>query len=393
MKHLKTVFRTILLLFAVILTSSEAEAYEAFSTEYLDSVEVSLLTCQPHDEVYSLYGHTALRWHDLHEDDTDLAFNWGVFNFNAPHFVARFVFGLTDYELGAIPYPRFLLEYRHFGSMVTEQVIDLTSAEKQQLYVALNENLRPENQVYRYNYFYNNCTTKARDIIEGCISGKIKHAERQDNTPRYRDMIHSMTKNNPWSRFGNDLLLGIKADRTTTQREQEFLPLNLLYDFDHAQIYSNGTYRPLVKERRTAVPAGVQVRQQGFPLSPLAVGIVLLALTLLLAFLQHHNHQVFRLWTALLMLCCGTIGTVLFLMIFSQHPTVSINLQLLFFNPIHLVFLWPVFRGRTGHYWPVCLVLGAGFFLGGLWQHYASGLPLLALCLLCQCYVHKQNSR
>ena len=354
----------------------------------MDSVEVSLLTCQPHDEVYSLYGHTALRWHDLHEKGADLAFNWGVFNFQAPHFVARFVFGLTDYELGAIPYPRFLLEYRHFGSMVTEQVIDLTSAEKQQLYVALNENLRPENQVYRYNYFYNNCTTKARDIIEGCISGKIEYAERQDYTPSYRDMIHSMTKNNPWSRFGNDLLLGIKADRTTTQREQEFLPLNLLYDFDHAQIYENGTYRPLVKERRIGVPAGVQMVTDGFPLSPLACAAIILAIGIVIFVTEWRKKCVFKAWDVLLMVATGTIGIVLTLMLFSQHPTVSLNLQIILFNPLPWFFLWPVIRGRKTRYWAITAILAVIFLIGSLFQHYAEGIHVLALCLLMQCYAN-----
>ena len=260
----------------------------------MDSVEISLLTCQPHDEVYSLYGHTAIRYHDMHKKGgVDAAFNYGVFNFNAPHFVARFVFGLTDYELGAFPYHLFQSEYRHFGSMVTEQVLNLTAQEKWQLRQALSENLRPENRIYRYNYFYNNCTTKARDIIEQCINGKVEYAGHEDYTPTYRDMVHEMTQRNPWARWGNDLLLGIKADQPTTQRQQEFLPHNLLYDFDRAQIYANGNYRPLVKERRIAVPAGVQMHEPGFPLSPLQCFIALLAVGLVLFIIQWRMHRIF----------------------------------------------------------------------------------------------------
>ena len=144
--------------------------------------------------------------------------------------------------------------------------------------MALVENLRPTNKVYRYNYFYNNCTTKARDIIEQHIRGKVQYTGREDYTPTYREMVHHMTRNHPWSRFGNDLLLGIQADSKTTMRQQEFLPDNLLYDFDHAQIYENGEYRPLVKERRIAVPAGVQMIHNGFPLTPLQIGEILLAI-------------------------------------------------------------------------------------------------------------------
>lgn len=354
----------------------------------MDSVEISLLTCQPHDEVYSLYGHTAIRLQDHRKKGFDYAFNYGVFNFKAPFFVARFVFGLTDYELGAYPYSLFLQEYQHFGSMVTEQVLNLTPEEKARLYAALMENIRPENSVYRYNYFYNNCTTKARDIIEQCISGKIEYAERKDYTPTYRDMVHEMTRNNPWASWGNDLLLGIKADQATDQRQQEFLPSHLMYDFDHAQIYENGTYRPLVKERRLALPAGVQLVQQGFPLTPLQCFMALLALGVILFVAEWKKQKAFLLWDVLLMTASGIIGLMLFLMLFSQHPTVSLNLQIILFNPIHWLCLWSVIKGRGRRYWQVTAVLAVLFLAGGLLQSYAEGLWCLALCLLLQCIIH-----
>ena len=354
----------------------------------MDSVEISLLTCQPHDEVYSLYGHTAIRYHELTRGGIDAAFNYGVFNYDAPFFILRFVFGLTDYELGAYPTPLFQKEYRHFGSMVTEQVLNLTNEEKLQLRMALVDNLKPANSVYRYNYFYNNCTTKARDIIERHISGELKYAGREDYTPTYREMVHHMTRNHPWSRFGNDLLLGIQADSKTNMRQQEFLPDNLLYDFDHAQIYSNGQYRPLVKERRIAVPAGVQMIHNGFPLTPRQCGFILLAIGLVLVLIQWRMNKVFVLWEGLLLLVSGIIGIVLFLMLFSQHPTVRLNLQILFFNPIHLAFLWPVLKGRPTRYWIICAAMGILFFIGSLFQSYAEGLWTLASCLLLQSIPH-----
>ena len=388
MKHIKIIFRTFLLLSAVVLTTQKAFANKAYRIEFFDSVEVSLLTCQPHDEVYSLYGHTALRWHDLRPGGFDLAFNYGVFDFKKPHFVARFVFGLTDYELGAYPYKYFLEEYRRFGSMVTEQVLNLTAEEKLILHEALAMNLRPENKIYRYNFFYSNCTTKARDIIENCINGKIEYAEREDYTPSYREMVHSMTRNNPWARYGNDLLLGIKADFKTDLRQQEFLPGNLLYDFDHAQIYSEGTYRPLIKERRIAVPAGVQIVQEGFPLTPLSCAAVLLAIGLVIFFFEWRKKRVFIVWDVLLMLAVGTFGIVLTLMLFSQHPTVSLNLQIILLNPLPLLFLWPVIRRRQTRYWAISAILAVLFLIGSFFQSYAEGIHVLALCLLMQCYAN-----
>ena len=388
MKHLKIIFNALkgVLLTLILVSSAPVAAQEDIPP--MDSVEFSLLTCPPHDEVYSLYGHTAIRYHELRPGGLDWAFNYGVFDFKKPHFVARFVFGLTDYELGAYPYKYFVKEYRRFGSMVTEQVLNLTDEEKMALHDALAINLRPENKIYRYNYFYNNCTTKARDIIESCINGKVEYAGREDYTPSYRNMVHSMTRNNPWSRFGNDLLLGIKADWKTDLRQQEFLPGNLLYDFDHAQIYSNGSYRPLIKERRIAVPAGVQIIESGFPLTPLACAAILLAVGIVIFFFEWRKKRAFVLWDVLLMITTGTIGIVLTLMLFSQHPTVSLNLQIILCNPLPWLFLWPVIRGRETRYWKITAILAVLFLIGSFFQCYAEGIHVLALCLLMQCYAN-----
>ena len=373
---------------------AQESTIDSISADPMDSVEISLLTCQPHDEVYSLYGHTAIRFHDMRKGTAiDAAFNYGVFDFKKPFFALRFVFGLTDYELGAYPYNLFLGEYRHFGSMVTEQVLNLTSEEKARLREALGENLKPENSVYRYNYFYNNCTTKARDIIEQCISGKVEYAEREGYTPTYREMVHEMTRNNPWAQFGNDVLLGIKADMKTNLRQQEFLPYNLMYDFDHAQIYENGQYRPLVKERRTAVPGGVQIRKNGFPLSPLVCAIIVLAIGLAIFFIEWKKRCTFIVWEVLLMVTTGIFGIILTLMLFSQHPTVSLNLQFILLNPLPWFFLWPVIRAKKTSYWHITAVLCILFLIGSLFQSYAEGIWSLALCLLLQCVLHTNRVR
>jgi hypothetical protein len=354
--------------------------------EKYDSIEVSLLTCSPHEEIYSLYGHTALRWHDLHQSGpsagNDIAFNWGIFNFNKPYFVLRFVFGLTDYELGIMPFQYFCTYYEKWGSSVTEQVLNLSNEEKMKLEAALQENLQPENRIYRYNYFYDNCSTRPRNIIEECINGKVEYAHREDYTPSYREMVGVCTRNHPWGTFGNDILLGIKADFKTDMRQQEFLPDNLLYDFDRAQIYADGTYRPLVKERRMVVLPGVQIIEKDFPLTPTECAVILLIVALLLRGLEWKLKKVFVWWDVLLMLAQGLAGCVLFAMIFSQHPTTSLNLQILLLNPLPLFFIPSMIRGKKTKWQNLLLVLVVLFFIGSLFQHYAEGMLILALSLL-----------
>lgn len=354
--------------------------------EKYDSIEVSLLTCSPHEEIYSLYGHTALRWHDLHQSGpsagNDIAFNWGIFNFNKPYFVLRFVFGLTDYELGIMPFQYFCTYYEKWGSSVTEQVLNLSNEEKMKLEAALQKNLQPENRIYRYNYFYDNCSTRPRNIIEECINGKVEYAHREDYTPSYREMVGVCTRNHPWGTFGNDILLGIKADFKTDMRQQEFLPDNLLYDFDRAQIYADGTYRPLVKERRMVVLPGVQIIEKDFPLTPTECAVILLIVALLLRGLEWKLKKVFVWWDVLLMLAQGLAGCVLFAMIFSQHPTTSLNLQILLLNPLPLFFIPSIIRGKKTKWQNLLLVLVVLFFIGSLFQHYAEGMLFLALSLL-----------
>ena len=354
--------------------------------EKYDSIEVSLLTCSPHEEIYSLYGHTALRWHDLHQSGpsagNDIAFNWGIFNFNKPYFVLRFVFGLTDYELGIMPFQYFCTYYEKWGSRVTEQVLNLSNEEKMKLEAALQENLQPENRIYRYNYFYDNCSTRPRNIIEECINGKVEYAQREDYTPSYREMVGVCTRNHPWGTFGNDILLGIKADFKTDMRQQEFLPDNLLYDFDRAQIYADGTYRPLVKERRMVVLPGVQIIENDFPFTPTECAVILLLVALLLRGLEWKLKKVFVWWDVLLMLAQGLAGCVLFAMIFSQHPTTSLNLQILLLNPLPLFFIPSIIRGKKTKWQNLLLVLVVLFFIGSLFQHYAEGMLILALSLL-----------
>ena len=386
MKHLKKDFCTFLGIISMILPL-KAVAQDSLQTHTMDSVEISLLTCSPHEEIYSLYGHTALRWHDLRSNE-DLAFNWGIFNFKKPYFVLRFVFGLTDYELGTIPMKYFLQEYRSVGSSVTEQVLNLTAEEKHRIYEALIRNLQPENRIYRYNYFYDNCSTRPRDIIEQSINGEIKFAEHEDFTSSYRDMVRICTRNHPWATFGNDMLLGVKADLATDRQQQEFLPEHLLYDFDHAQIYVNGEYRPLVKERRIMVPAGIQVIEPDFWFSPMECACALLILSIVILIFEWRRKKTFRLWDSLLMVAQGLVGLLLFVMLFSQHPTTSTNLQLLLFNPLPFFFLPAIVRKQSTRWWILLSVMFILFMIGSLFQNYAEGMIIVALCLLIRSAIH-----
>ena len=180
MKRFKYIFRAFLAVLLINLTTlANAQDFQGNrpqensernymsspeSHAWLDSVDISLLTCGPGQEVWSYYGHTALRIED-HVHGTDLAVNWGMFSFKQAFFILRFVFGMTDYQIGIFPMEHFIAEYSSEGRWVRQQRLALTREEKIKILSAIDENNKEENRTYRYNFFFDNCTTRARDMI------------------------------------------------------------------------------------------------------------------------------------------------------------------------------------------------------------------------------------
>lgn len=364
-----------------------------------DSIRVSLLTCSPHDEIYSLYGHTAIRYEDK-ASKTDIVVNYGMFSFKKPFFVARFVLGLTDYEMGIQDFNDFCYEYQYFGSQVTQQEINLTPEEKGQLLKALQDNYANA-RVYRYNYFYNNCTTKARDIILKSINGKIEYKNGIDRSVSFRDLIHGCNANYSWASFGNDLLLGFKADMQTTREEQQFLPDNLMRDFDQAKIVSaDGSARPLVKNTEIIVKGNDHAIAGKTKVTPQFVFITLLLLIAAIVVAEFKTKKRF-LWVDIsLLLSSGLAGLILFVMLFSEHPTTSTNLQIFILCPLNLYWAIYIIKNKRNERklrkaWTFLSIMLCIGLSGRLIQVYAEGMPLLALSLLlkncCNLYATRKN--
>ncbi|WP_315536116.1 DUF4105 domain-containing protein [Prevotella koreensis] len=346
-----------------------------------DSLEISLLTCSPRQKVYSLYGHTAIRLRDV-RTGLDVAVNYGVFSFDKPLFIPRFVLGITDYEIGVIPFKYFIAEYREAGSSITQQVLNLTSDEKMLIFDAIETNMLPENKYYRYNFFYDNCTTRARDILTRNINGGVTYMPHEGGT--YRDIIHQKNEQHPWARFGNDLLLGIGADMVTTQEQRQFLPENLMRDFDKAT--RNDNHTPLTDTTMVILEGGTQIIESEFPFTPTQCALFLLITTIIITTIEIIKKKNLRYFDAFLMLFTSIIGTLLFLMIFSQHPTVRVNLQILLLNPLPLFFIRRMLKRQKNNtkdwqyiIWTMMICL---FFVGGFFQSYAEGMYILALSLL-----------
>lgn len=314
-----------------------------------DSIRFSLLTCAPGNEIYELFGHTALRYQNFTRG-ADVVFNYGMFSFNTPHFVYRFVKGETDYQLGIAPYRYFEAEYALRGSSVYEQELNLTPQEKQTLLYLLEENYRPANRTYRYNYFYDNCTTRARDQIEKAVQGKVVYpAGEKEKT--FRSIVHEYTANSPWDELGIDFCLGAEADLPIGNRLQMFAPFYMRCFASQAYIVNeDGTRRPLVVKETKIVDVVPESAGPAFPLTPMTCACLFLALNVWIAWWQWRRRKIYWGWDMVLYGAQGLAGCVVaFLFFVSVHPTVGSNWLLALFNPIPLLCLPAMVYGAVKH--------------------------------------------
>ena len=350
-----------------------------------DNIEISLLTCGPRDNVYSLYGHTAIRYRDK-LNNIDIVINYGMFSFDKPYFVPRFVLGLTDYEMGIEDFNGFISHYEPSGCGVRQQVLNLTAEEKSKIGIALEENYRKENRTYRYNYFYKNCTTEARDIILNNISGTVNYNNACDSSISFRRIMHDCTENHRWARFGNDLLLGFKADAHTTRDMQQFLPANLMNDFSNASIRDGKGTRMLVKEEFWLLTPVEKQKDNGSPLTPMTLLTAVAAIVIAATVAEMRGTRNFWILDLVMHLMCGACGLVLGIMIFSKHPTVNVNFQILMLNPLLLVFAWHTIKhlrkGMADKWLMAWTAMIYIMVIESFWQTYAEGMLVLALSLL-----------
>ena len=306
-----------------------------------DEARFSLITCSPGDEAYSLFGHTALRYVD-EESGVDKVYNYGYFSFDTPNFVWRFILGQTDYLVASVPFEYFIPEYVERGSMVVEQVLNLTPSQVRSLYRLLEENCRLRNRVYRYNYFYANCTTKARDkFLESLGNGcSIVYMQPEVPLPTFREALRSMTASHPWYSFGIDLLMGSDVDSPATSEQLQFIPANLMDDLGNACIAdAEGGNVPAVKEINILARENKPVAPRN-NLTPFNASLLLLLFTFIVMLCELRSKRTFWGYDLVLMTVQGLGGCLLlFMALCSEHPAVDANFVMLLINPLALILM------------------------------------------------------
>ena len=302
-----------------------------------EETEVSLMTSAPYDEeVFTVYGHAAIRVHDP-KQKIDYIFNYGIFDFSKPNFIYRFAKGETDYKLGVANFQDYVINYQMSGSEITEQVLNLTQQEKDAIWDALLINYKPENRVYRYNFFFDNCATRPAAILEKVILGKIDYHYPYE-AKSFRDIINYCTRNHPWLTFGCDLALGSPTDREATQHEMLFIPGYLKDAFSKGTITNEDQeVRPLVKETRTIAAAPNELERNMWDIfTPMVCASLFFILIASLTFMEWKQKKYFLTIDCIVFGVAGTAGIVLFYLSFiSTHPCIWPNWSLLWLHPLH----------------------------------------------------------
>ena len=360
MRSLHSLYLALLLLF-MLPAQSKAEVVEG------KKVVVSLITCYPGDLTYELYGHSALRVVELSQG-TDYVYNYGIFDFESDNFVLRFILGKTDYLLGVTTYPYFHYVYAAQGRRMDEQVLNLTPQEAVRLQELLDENARPENREYRYNFLEDNCVTRAVDMVVKAVEGEVMFPEAQQGKT-FRALVMEHTERNPWDYFCQNLMLGMDVDTLIGVRGQLFAPLYAERLVAGATVKDTaGNERPLVRETIRLTEDRTQYAPH--PLSPRVVFTALLVLSVVaVVFLRRGWRKAFATFETPLLLLQGLAGCIIFtLNFFSEHPAVDNNWNLLLLNPLPLLALpyqwWALLKGHRNYYPYVQLTLLAAYAFG-----------------------------
>ena len=323
----------------------------------IESTEISVLTCDPGNEIYSLFGHSALRIKNP-INGQDLVVNWGLFEFSESQFQFGYDFakGRLKYYMGIQLMSNFITEYRRSKRGIREQVLNLSNQEKYQIIQLLEENYKPENRKYKYEFFYDNCSSRLRDVIKKVFGENINfYQSPKSNKFTFRETIHLYLESFPWLKLGIDLVLGKKIDKLVSNENLMFLPLNVEEIFDKSLVENNGSIKNLVKSKNTLIESFEnknKLNNIGF------YSWILLAITLLLIVFK--LDKALGVWSSLNLFIIGLLGIVLvFMWIGTDHNATKMNFNLLWASPFHFILIFCLIKESWNNftYWYLILSL------------------------------------
>jgi hypothetical protein len=379
-------------------------------TQDSSHLRISLLTCSPGDDLYAIFGHSALRITDsssatcqfieqnlgyrslLINNRCDLVFNYGTFDFNEKGFYVKFMRGKLLYYLSIENFSDFAFAYQSEHRSITEQVLNLSGAEKLELRNTLIENLREEKKHYLYDFFLDNCTTRLRDMIVDFKHPRPVLPAVMPVTTTFRQAIHHYLDkgNKQWSKLGIDILLGARTDGIMTPAQQQFLPDNLMFALDSSNV-------PVVESSANLYPIS-PVKDNASFFSPINLFGVIFLFYMLIALGKNRWPLLIDSLDRLLFFLTGLTGVILLLMWFgTDHRMTKNNFNILWLWPINIIFIFFIHNKTRAvrnylllHGLVLCLFLLSWSFLP---QKLNPGIIPLVLLLIYRSFILYFNKR
>lgn len=324
-----------LLLALIFFISLSAAAQNTLS----DDAEISLITVAPGNELYSGFGHSAL-WVEDESKGLSVVFNYGTFDFETPGFYMKFVRGKLNYMLSAGRISYLINSAKAEKRSVIQQKLNLSNAQKNEIYSFLIENIRPENRFYQYDFFFDNCSTRFRDLLEDVL-GEGLVWEREAEGLTFREYLDIYLADKPWQDFGIDLVLGQPTDQIADKRNEMFLPDLLMFHFDEATY--NG--KPIVKDKIIIYEADEEEAAIGFQILPEYITWFLCLFGIFLS-VRHHKSKFSDVWfNRLLFVITGLVGCLIFFLWFlSDHVATVNNWNMIWAFPLNVVLAFLLFK-------------------------------------------------
>lgn len=340
--------------------------------------QISLLTCGPGEDLYSMWGHTAIRVRNRY-NRTDYVFNYGTFDDSDPYFYVKFTRGIMRYSLSVETMSEFMQEYVIEQRSVQEQILQLSCSEKEKLVKALEQNALEANRYYNYHFYQDNCTLRARDIIANNCGNKVSyknilpypHITFRNAINGYLDQGGQL-----WSKFGINVLLGSHLDKEMDNQNAMFLPDYLFKGFDSA---SNGNTR-LVSEAKNILPPNTNHSGSAW-ITPSLVFTVLLIIGLILSLSRSSRFKTLtRIFDIIVFFCIGLLGILIAALWLGRVDAVCRNnINILWAWPTHAIVIFLAARKKAWirNYFLVAASLGIILLLG--WKWWPQELPTAAL--------------
>lgn len=296
-----------------------------------NGITISLVTGSPGEDLYAVFGHSAIRVRDAFTGQ-DILYNYGTFDFDTPNFYIKFIRGKLPYMLDVDRTADLAYYYQRVNRSLTEQILNLNNEQEARLIEFLNWNHRPENRYYLYDFFYDNCATVIRDVFEKEFNISYQPGDVRDVT--FRQLLDEYLQEKPWADFGIDLILGLPADKKADIRDQMFLPDYLSSNLAKATIDG----KPFMQPVELLQPRVEVINNSMIKFTPMLLFVIVALLAIIITLGKNERSK--NIFDIIILSACGLAGLFFLFMWFgTDHVATKWNWNVLWLNPLCLLMV------------------------------------------------------